>query len=170
MKIVHLTSSFSNNSAGVGEVIKTIVRLIGPESMLVLTCKDSKPLHNVSGLNVISFSKKSSLILIFKMFNEIKRNRSGLIHLHGIWNVESLVLFLVVTCYPRTKYIISPHGMLEPWGLAQGKNKKRLAKVLFTEALLRKAFTVHCLNEKEKLDVQNFSKSSHCTIIPNTAC
>jgi hypothetical protein len=50
-----------------------------------------------------------------------------LLHLHGIWMATSHLAARWAAQTGRP-YVISPHGMLDPWITARGRAKKRLAR------------------------------------------
>lgn len=73
-------------------------------------------------------------------------------HVHGIWNVRnSLICYFFIIF--RKPYIISPHGMLEPWALAHKGVKKTLYLRLIEARVLKGAARVFVTSEIERRNV-----------------
>lgn len=87
-------------------------------------------------------------------------------HLHGIW--EPLLLqFARAAAKQNRPYIITPHGMLDPWSLQQKKWKKQLALSIGYRSMLNRAALVHCLNADEQRLLAPLKLTAPCAIIPN---
>src|SRR6185437_15462761 len=81
-----------------------------------------------SGLKSIGYSPR------FR--EELLAFEPDLIHTHGLWLYPSIA----ARNFSRRKqrpYLISPHGMLDPWALNNSRWKKRIAYALFEESHLR---------------------------------
>lgn len=94
--------------------------------------------------------------------------RLDLLHLHGIWMYPSRA-GLVWARRTGRPYIISPHGMLDPWILARGRWKKALAKLGYERAGWRAARRLHALTLREAGDLARATGRSDSTVIPNPA-
>jgi glycosyltransferase involved in cell wall biosynthesis len=64
-------------------------------------------------------------------------------------------------------YLISPHGMLDPWITARGRWKKALARAGYERASWRAADTLHALTVDEAQDIERESRRSEIVVIPN---
>ncbi|MFG0285664.1 MAG: glycosyltransferase, partial [Phycisphaerales bacterium JB039] len=76
--------------------------------------------------------------------------RAGLdvAHVHGIW--RATLAGAAVACQRAgTRYVIAPHGMLDPWSMRQRGVRKRIAMALLWRRLLRGAAFIHALNQDE---------------------
>ena len=89
-----------------------------------------------------------------------------LIHLHGIWDplTQLVARFAQNNQIP---YIISPHGMLEPWSLSQKKLKKKLALMSYLRGDLRQAHAVHATADSEATNLARLGVESDIFVIPN---
>ena len=106
------------------------------------------------------FSSKTA-----QRFREILDN-SDVIHLHGVWDG----LLLAAGRAAQTAgipYILIPHGMLDPWSLAQKQWKKKLALKLGTQRLLRRTAAFHLGTPHEIDSVQQLHLTNTTYIIPN---
>jgi glycosyltransferase involved in cell wall biosynthesis len=66
-------------------------------------------------------------------------------------------------------YVVSPHGMLEPWIRARSPGLKRAVSALYQNSFLRRASGFHLLTDKEGADVAEFLRGQPATVIPNFA-
>ena len=89
-----------------------------------------------------------------------------LLHLHGIWMYPSRAgaTWAGLTGRP---YLVSPHGMLDPWITARGRWKKALARFGYERASWRQAFSFHALTEREADDVRRETGRDETIVIPN---
>lgn len=92
-----------------------------------------------------------------------------IVHLHGVWDV---ILWEAATLArkSRTIYVVTPHGMLDPWSLEQKKWKKKLALSLGFGRMLKRAAFLHLLNAAERRLIEPLSLPCETVIIPNGVC
>jgi len=89
-----------------------------------------------------------------------------LLHLHGIWMYPSRAAARWAAGSGRP-YLISPHGMLDPWILARGRAKKWLARVGYEQDSWRRASRFHALTEAERDDIERVT-GGLAAVIPNS--
>ncbi len=89
-----------------------------------------------------------------------------LLHVHGLWMYQS-VASLAWKRGNSGRLIISPHGMLDPWALANSRWKKRLAGWAFENAHLRAASCLHALCEAELRSIRAYGLTAPVCVIPN---
>jgi glycosyltransferase involved in cell wall biosynthesis len=89
-----------------------------------------------------------------------------ILHLHGVWD---RVLFRAAAAAGRrgTPYVVAPHGMLDPWSLAQKRWKKRLALALGYRRMLNGAAALHLLNADELHLIAPLGLKSPGRVLPN---
>lgn len=92
--------------------------------------------------------------------------RLDLLHLHGIWMYPSRAALSWKRGTGRP-YLISPHGMLEPWITSRGVWKKRLARIGYERASWSAADGFHALTGAEARDIAAESGRTETLIIPN---
>lgn len=88
------------------------------------------------------------------------------LHLHGIWMYPSRAGAHWAQRSGRA-YLISPHGMLDPWITARGRRKKALARVGYERASWRAAAAFHGLTAAEAGDIRRESGHGEIVVIPN---
>ena len=89
-----------------------------------------------------------------------------LAHVHGLWQFTSLAT-LVWHRKTRRPYLVSPHGMLDPWALRNSGWKKKLAWVVFERAHLRSATCLRALCQAEARAIRALGLTNPVCIIPN---
>lgn len=96
----------------------------------------------------------------------ILRSRPDIIHVHGVWQFHCAAVYLwsLITGRP---YIVTPHGMLEPWIRARSSRLKKLVSWLYQNRFLKRAAAFQLLTQKERSDVEEFLIGNLAEIIPN---
>jgi glycosyltransferase involved in cell wall biosynthesis len=89
-----------------------------------------------------------------------------ILHVHGLWMFTSIAarLWSVRT---RAPYLISPHGMLDPWALKHSRWKKRIVSALYELDHLRRATCLHALCDAELEAIRAFGLRNPVCVIPN---
>lgn len=88
------------------------------------------------------------------------------LHLHGIWMHPSHAASRWAAQTGRG-YVISPHGMLDPWITARGRWKKALARAGYERASWRRASFFHALTGAEATDIAHESARRDSVVIAN---
>ncbi len=91
-----------------------------------------------------------------------------LVHVHGMWQYPSIV---VLRWARRTSkpYIVSTHGMIEPWALQQSRFKKRVAMWLYQRRCLESAFCIRATSALEAQSIRKAGFKNKIALIPNGA-
>ncbi len=89
-----------------------------------------------------------------------------LLHLHGIWMYPSHAGAMWAR-QTRRPYMISPHGMLDPWITARGRWKKALARLVYERNSWAEATALHGLTTREAEDITRESGRRDTVVIPN---
>jgi glycosyltransferase involved in cell wall biosynthesis len=90
---------------------------------------------------------------------------ADLTHVHGLWMYPSLANLMQAR--RGTPYVISTHGMVDPWAVANASWKKRLALRFYEDAHLHGAGCLHALCEPELRSIRAFGLKNPVCIIPN---
>ncbi len=88
-----------------------------------------------------------------------------LVHTHGIWMHPSADV--VAWSDGKKPYLVTPHGMLDPWALSVSASKKRLARALYEDQHLRGAACLHALCTQEVEAIRAFGLVNPICMIPN---
>lgn len=89
-----------------------------------------------------------------------------IVHVNGLWVYPSLAN-LRHHRLTRTPYVITPHGMLDPWALERSFWKKRLVGFCFEDAHLRSAACLHATAEMEAGHFRSFGLRNPVAVVPN---
>jgi len=87
-------------------------------------------------------------------------------HTHGLWLYSSIAALNYGRKNNRP-YLISPHGMLDPWALKNSRWKKMIAYSLFEREHLRGARCVRALCASEARSIRQIQLKNDIAIIPN---
>jgi glycosyltransferase involved in cell wall biosynthesis len=119
-------------------------------------------LHQHRFVGPMSYSLAPSMI------SSLMKAKPDIVHVHGVWQFHCAAVhaWSMLTGKP---YVVSPHGMLEPWIRARSPGLKKAVSALYQNRFLRKAGGFHLLTEKEGADVAEFLHGQPAPIIPNFA-
>ncbi|WP_186002718.1 glycosyltransferase [Mycobacterium sp. KBS0706] len=98
----------------------------------------------------------------------LRESDADLLHVHGLWMYTSIVA-VQWAAHTRKPYLLSPHGMLDPWALANRGWKKRIAMRLYEDAHLRGASCLHALCDSEAQSIRALGLTAPICRIPNGA-
>jgi glycosyltransferase involved in cell wall biosynthesis len=174
MKVVHLTTRLSDRGGGIPEVVRQlrsyqaacgqiepyIVGIQEEQSAELPAGPASRWTRQLPCWGPLSFGFAPLTI------GQLLALDPDIVHVHGLWSFMSIVAF----CWRRKTgrpYVISPHGMLDPWALSQAKWKKQLASWLYERRCLGQAGCLHALNDAEARAFRRFGLSAPICIIPN---
>jgi poly(glycerol-phosphate) alpha-glucosyltransferase len=87
-------------------------------------------------------------------------------HTHGLW-VYSSVVTLAWHRKTGRPYLISPHGMLDPWAMKNSQWKKKIAWRLFEYEHLRNAQCIRALCDSEAQSIRQLGLKNDIAVIPN---
>jgi len=92
--------------------------------------------------------------------------RPHLLHTHGIWIYSSLATHTYAK-KNRIPYMISPHGMLDPWAVRNSYWKKWIARHAYEDAHLKGCTCLRALCESEAQAFRTYGLKKPITILPN---
>ncbi len=173
MKTINITASVSRNAGGLFESVRRLLQTLQEAGVSVhlygtddsFTSADRAAWDHVSVTTFPPF-----LLQQFgyspKFYPDIEAHTPDLVHTHGIWLYPSV---LAERLHRRkgTPYIISPHGMLDPWALKHSALKKKIALALFERRHLENAACIRALCESEAQSIRAFGLKNPIAVIPN---
>jgi len=173
IKTANLTGSISRNSGGLYESVRRLVQSLTQEGVgvRVFGAMDEFAAADIaawSPVQVMAFKPSWPEALGFspEFLSELLAYRPDLTHTHGIWRYTSIA----ANNYCRamgTPYMISPHGMLDPWAVRNSRWKKMVAHALYEGAHLRGATCLRALCESEARAFRLAGLTNPICIIPN---
>lgn len=88
------------------------------------------------------------------------------VHIHGLWEQSTAAAAHTARAL-RRPYVLSAHGMLDPWALSIKKWKKRLYSTLLEKANVNGAACLHALTHAEAKDYRRYGSRQPIAVIPN---
>lgn len=87
------------------------------------------------------------------------------VHLHAMWTTSNLQVAKVARKLGKP-YVLSPHGMLDDWCMAQSTRNKKLFLLLAGNALLRHAAFVHFTAQSELEQARKLLPHDRARVLP----
>jgi len=168
MKVIHFIAGIDKQEGGTAEYI----RLIGSElknhiEIIVATGISDNPIE-ITGVKIKFF--KTSVLRWFSMLKEFRifllNEKPDIVHINGIWSPQNWG-FQRTAQELGIKVILSPHGMLEPWIMADKPWKKKVGLILYQSNALKKADCLHVTGKMEEVNVKALGFNNPIYIIPN---
>jgi glycosyltransferase involved in cell wall biosynthesis len=167
MNIVHILEDFSFLSGGLRTVVKDLHnRLIydGVNSTIITTRKenDDEVIRVDGGNRPWRFSKNLSSKL-----NDLHAHKKiDIIHIHGVWMYPQYAAakFSVKNKIP---FIISCHGMYEPWLWLNSNFKKKVYFKYVVKNIFSKAKYLHAITLPEANELKKLFPNTNIVEIPN---
>ena len=100
-----------------------------------------------------------------QQFHDLMSAADG-VHIHGLWEHSTAAAARIARTL-RKPYIISTHGMLEPWALKNKALKKKIYSALVERGNLRSAACLHALTHAEARDYRRYGLTGPIAVIPN---
>ena len=89
-----------------------------------------------------------------------------MIHIHGLWHYPQYAAYKAAK-KAKKPYIITIHGVLEPWALKHKGTKKKIFMNLIQRKILREATILHAITDSEKDQIRKLGLKNHIAVIPN---
>jgi glycosyltransferase involved in cell wall biosynthesis len=151
-------------SSAVAEVGKHAVALAGfcavDEEYSHITNR-GVPVHRIQAGYANWVSNKAAR----DQFQKAVYSASG-VHIHGLWEPSSLIAARAAK-RANKPYLISAHGMLQPWALNNKRWKKAIYGALIERSNLQGAACLHALTKAEADDYRAYGLTNPIAVIPN---
>lgn len=161
--IFHITENISYDSGG----MRTILMLL--HQYLLENNYNSHFITNNKEENDNCIALNSKKIWLYnpelkKVLTSIKDKH--LLHLHGVYTYYQYAAYKNAM-KNNVPYIVSPHGMLEPWILEKNPIKKQLYLKLVLNKILFQAKALHSITPLETESLYKLTKHKNIVEIPN---
>ena len=130
------------------------------------------PSRRVGGLDrairsLESFLKESGVTLRCNPPEDVlgKTRDKKMVHFHGLWQ-KNFPRVSAKCRRLRIPYVVSPHGMLEPWAWRHKWWKKRVYFQLIERRHLAGAARLVATSETEAANLKSFFPASNCAVLP----
>ncbi|MBC8053458.1 MAG: glycosyltransferase [Sphingobacteriaceae bacterium] len=175
MKVLILGSTNSRNAGGVFNSVRMLGHSLNAHTDVHFLMHDDEysaedrkyyepmPLHSytVKGPRNLAFSPD--------MYSKLDGIKPDVIHTQGIWMYFSYVN-KKYHAKTSTPYVVTPHGMLDPWQLKQSFSKdlkKKIVLSLYETRHLQQASCLQALCKSEYDSIRAFGLKNPVAIIPN---
>lgn len=175
MKISFIVPSITSSSGGVGLAVINLASSLQQESCKIFLCCHLE----ADTFNELSEDVASNLIAEIpsrfgfpggsrKLTKRLQRliPDTDILHCNSLW--ESCLWSAANIARKNNKpYLVSPHGMLDPWAINNSKWKKKIASFFFVDKYLHSAACIHALCESEYRSIRAYGLINPVAIIPN---
>lgn len=173
MKVGLLTASLSRNAGGLYDATRMLARGLQNSgcAIKVFGLHDANTERDSAGwvgLSVSAVSMRGPCALGYApaLGDALTHSGIDLLHTHGLWMYPSHASRVWARSHEKP-YVISPHGMLDPWAVNNSRWKKRLAGWLYEDAHLRGASCIHALCNAEYEAIRAHGLKNPVCVIPN---
>lgn len=174
MNTASLVASVSRQAGGLFESVRRLhqeLALLPDISVKVLSLQDaytSQDLPHWAPLEVQTFKASGPARFGYcpELTDAVLALDYDILHTHGLWMYPSVA---TSKWYAETRrpYVVSPHGMLDPWAVRNSSWKKRLALLFYESKHLRNAACIRALNVAEARAIRSAGLKNPVCIIPN---
>lgn len=175
IRIGMLVGSVGDAGGGVAASVRDMARALARQpgiAVIVFGVADARPndvdrnawspaaleLFPMRGPSVFGFARG--------LVSALEQAEIDILHVHGLWMYISIAARLWAARSGRP-YVVSPHGMLDPWALANSGWKKALALRAYERRHLNGAACVHALCDDELRAIRAFGLRNPACVIPN---
>lgn len=166
--VSHLDPKYGGLSAVVPELARAVAGAGGWRSPVAAFLADGER-STVNGVDVTAWPTSRVAWLrngaLRASFDALVRRSAG-VHIHGLWEGSTAAAVASARRAGRP-YVISAHGMLEPWALGNKRWKKQIYGALVERSNVAGARCLHALTEAEVEDYRSFGARQAIAVIPN---
>lgn len=170
--VFHVTAKLSHDGGGVMESLCSLSNelqksgnvdlIIGGGGPPLTVAEQSR--YDVKNAFNFPIQRFGPLLRSRELENALQSNAPDLIHAHTVWGLATRTL---AKSQPVCPYLVSVHGMLEPWTMQQQRWKRRIAWHAWVGSVLRRANCLHALCDAEKESFRHQGLVNPVAIIPN---
>jgi glycosyltransferase involved in cell wall biosynthesis len=168
MKVIHFIAGIDRTAGGTTEYMRLLSSVLKNEVELIIATGSSDNPVVIEGVKIkffnTSFSKYKQMTREFAQF--LEEEKPQLVHINGIWSPQNW-LFQKEAQQQGIKVIVSPHGMLEPWILANNLWKKKIAMFLYQKKAIERADYIHATAVMEAENITKLGFKNPIIVIPN---
>ncbi|ARV15522.1 glycosyltransferase [Polaribacter sp. SA4-12] len=168
IKILHIVENYSFSSGGIRTVVKNLTKELSSHnyvSFILTSLKEDED----SDVYLVNSDKKPWLYSSNwkKKIQQIcTEKKLDCIHIHGTWMFPQFIA--AKFCFQNNiPYVITPHGMFEPWLWENGTLKKKIYFHLLVQKYFSKATIIHAITSQEKRNLKKLFPEVNVSIIPN---
>jgi glycosyltransferase involved in cell wall biosynthesis len=172
-----LAPYISRRAGGLMDSVRSLSRFLQNEHNIhvdVVSVEDEFSTEDRAQWEDLSVRLAAPKYASFRYAPELSRQLASLtpdlVHTHGIWTYLSVATVRWSksngSVTPRP-YVVSTHGMLDPWALHNSRWKKIVAAFVFERRHLENAACIHAFNQAEAAAIRKFGLRNPICVIPN---
>lgn len=172
MKVGMMTASVSRRGGGVHEVVRRSALELhhrgSTVSVFGLTdeyYEQDRETWNPVSLTVFRNRGYKSFGYAPELLPALRHAAPDVLHNHGLWMYPS-VASLQWAKLTKRPYLISTHGMLDPWAIAHSYWKKQIAGLMYEHHHLQRAACLHALCSAEADAIRRYGLANPVCVIP----
>ena len=170
MKVLHVIEGIDSRLGGLPAAMFSINKLekeLNIYSHILSISNDETDViyHNIYHLFPSSFPKRFNKSSRAMNWLEDHIDEFDLIIIHGFWNFLCIQTALIAF-NKKKKYVIWPHGSLDPFDLRKKKMLKDVVGKLICSKILQNAYTLCFTSLQESLRVETYGAIINKTILP----
>jgi glycosyltransferase involved in cell wall biosynthesis len=177
LKVSMLAPYISRRAGGLMDSVRSLSRFLENEHDIrveVVSVEDKFSTEDRARWGDLSVHLAAPKHASFRYAPELSRQLASLtpdlVHTHGIWTYLSIATLRWSksndSVTPRP-YVVSTHGMLDPWALHNSRWKKIIAAFAFEQCHLENAACIHAFNQAEAAAIRAFGLRNPICVIPN---
>jgi glycosyltransferase involved in cell wall biosynthesis len=177
LKVSMLAPYISRRAGGLMDSVRSLSRFLESEHDIridVITVEDEFSTEDRVRWEDLSVHLLAPKYASFRYAPALSRQLASLtpdlVHTHGIWTYLSVATVRWSKSNGRVRprpYVVSTHGMLDPWALHNSRWKKIIAAFVFERRHLENAACIHAVNEAEAAAIRTFGLRNPICVIPN---
>jgi glycosyltransferase involved in cell wall biosynthesis len=176
LRVLFVTTAIDRSGAGLFEAVNGLAtRLISPNPGAALTVvsvssteltQEQRAAWN--GVEIVAeraSSRIGGIRAIYRSLARLSSNNYDLIHAHGLWD-GAAVASAAWAKRNKKPFVLSPHGMLEPWAFEHKMYKKAVPWLLWEKRAITAATVIEVKSRKEARGVASRGFCNPLAVIP----
>jgi glycosyltransferase involved in cell wall biosynthesis len=173
LKVIHVTTSVSRLGGGLFESVRHLSKETAKNGVQIEVA-GTQDQHSAADtarwrpLPVHTFPVLGPARLAFApgLARHLDDSPADLVHLHGVWQYPTSAV-LRWSRLTRRPYIVSAHGMLEPWALQRSRFKKAVVNWLYQSTCLKEATCLRATASSEVESIRRIHLRNPVALIGN---
>lgn len=171
LRVGMLVGSTSVTGGGVIEAVRSLALALDRRadvSVTIFAPDDGKGVRSIGNIPIRLAPVRGPLSFGYapQLVQDMSGSDFDILHVHGLWMYLSIAARYWARATGRP-YVVSPHGMLDPWALRHNGLKKRLARLFYENAHLKNAASLHALCQAEAVAVRQAGVQTSIKVLPN---
>ena len=177
IKILHGTASLSPEWGGPTKVVVELTEALARKGIDITIFTpvrkgDEVKIKPPKGVNLQLFNQGFLSKWWTSYSPDLARNiqwgayKFDLIHIHEIWHYANFASYHAAKKAGKP-YIITIHGLLDPWCLNYKAFKKKIYSLFIQRRILREASAIHAITNEEVKHIRTFGIDNSIVMIPN---